>query len=55
MDPCLLNQDSAIRVYRVQLRRATPRQLALQLLDPRTNGWWQHSRTLVGSWPLLRR
>ena len=50
----LLNQDSAIRVYRVQLRTASARRLALHLLDPLTNGWWQHSRILIGSWPLMR-
>jgi len=51
----LVDRDSAIRVYRIRLRDTTPRQLALHLLDPRTNGGWQRSRTLVGSWPLLRR
>ena len=53
-DASVLNQESAIRVYRVQLRTASARSLALHLLDPRTNGWWQHSRILIGSWPLLR-
>ena len=48
-------KGSAIRVYRVRLRNTTPRQLALHLLDPRTNGGWQHSRTLVSTWHILRR
>ena len=55
VDPCLLTQESAIRVYRVQLQDTTPRQLALRLLDSRTNGWWQHSSTLVSTWHILRR
>ena len=54
VQPITLNQDSAIRVYRVQLRTASARSLALHLLDPLTNGGWRHSRILIGSWPLLR-